>query len=74
MDPAVKELIPRNPDYLPTYLSTIFRDGLASVKLEEKILFEQIQSLNRDSAFKKIKSQYLLTGCRQVKCDNQNSS
>ena len=40
MDPSVKELIPRNPDYLPTNLSTILRDGLASVKLG-KVLFEQ---------------------------------
>ena len=39
VDPAVKELIPRNPDYLPTNLSTISRDGLASVKLG-KVLFE----------------------------------
>ena len=39
MDPAVKELIQRNPDYLPTNLSTILRDGLASVKLG-KVLFE----------------------------------
>ena len=37
---AVKELIPRNPDYLLTYRPTISRDGLAFVKLG-KVLFEQ---------------------------------
>ena len=36
---AVKELIPRNPDYLLTYRPTISRDGLAFVKLG-KVLFE----------------------------------
>ena len=35
---AVKELIPRNPDYLLTYRPTISRDGLASVKLG-KVLY-----------------------------------